>query len=125
MAASLPDLPEQQPQASALLQSLSKDIEELGNFTVGELRGGLEHYLSLPIPEIQARTFKNENPEALLRDAFPKLEEEFNRARKNLLRPRPEDEIVVRFPDGWAWWRLPRASCPDEADAMGHCGNSP
>jgi len=34
------------------------------------------------------------------------------------------DEILVPFSDGWAWWKLNRAYCPDEARALGHCGNS-
>jgi hypothetical protein len=44
---------------------------------------------------------------------------------KSLITPEPEDEILISFPDGFAWWLLPRGGCRVEAQAMGHCGNVP
>lgn len=37
---------------------------------------------------------------------------------------KPEiDTVFLQFSDGWAWWKLSRAYCSEEAKAMGHCGN--
>jgi hypothetical protein len=33
------------------------------------------------------------------------------------------DTVFLQFQDGWAWWKLSRAYCSEEAKAMGHCGN--
>ena len=33
------------------------------------------------------------------------------------------DTVFLKFADGWAWWKLSRAYCSEEAKAMGHCGN--
>lgn len=33
------------------------------------------------------------------------------------------DTVFLQFADGWAWWKLSRAYCSEEARAMGHCGN--
>jgi hypothetical protein len=44
---------------------------------------------------------------------------------RSLITPQPDDEILIEFQDGFAWWLLPRGGCPVEANAMGHCGNVP
>ena len=101
------------------------------NMNMAALRSSLEHYLSLPIPEIQGTVFLRQQPAFLLNE-FKGLEKEWRDRQSHLLRPHPRDEgnesdegdeIVLEFPDGWAWWRLGRSYCPDEAKAMGHCGN--
>jgi len=112
----------------AFRRSMGKDIDVLRRqgVTPRTLRSSLEHYLSLPIPEIQGHVFKSsETPEGLLQGDFAKLESRFQEQRRGLITPRPEDKAVLKFPDGWAWWLLPRAYDKDEAEAMGHCGNSP
>ena len=110
----------------AFRKALDADIRLLGGFTARSLRSSLEHYLSLPIPEIQNHVFKgSENPQGLLWNDFAKLEERFNEERRGLIIPKPQDKVALGFPDGWAWWLLPRAYDKDEAAAMGHCGNSP
>src|SRR5208337_3419910 len=44
-----------------------------------------------------------------------RVEKEFN--EKNT----PEvDTVILQFQDGWAWWKLSRAYCSEEARAMGH-----
>lgn len=85
---------------------------------------GLEHYLSLPVPAIQQYVFDKGAAQDIL-NKFNTLEREWKKKRKHTLTPRPEDEMLLDCGDGWAWFHLPRASCPDEGDAMGHCGNSP
>lgn len=35
-----------------------------------------------------------------------------------------EPELLIKFPDGFAWWNLKTSSCSAEGNAMGHCGNT-
>ena len=91
----------------------------------------LEHYMSLPVPAIQNTVFQWQHPTVLL-DEFGWAEKEWQESRSHLLKPHPRDEgndrdsgdeIVIDFKNGWAWWKLGRSYCPEEAKAMGHCGN--
>jgi hypothetical protein len=87
----------------------------------------LEHFLSLPIPEIQNYVFRAESPRHLF-ELFAGYEAAWRQRieeEKSLITPASEDEIRISFPDGYAWWLLPRGGCPVEAKAMGHCGNVP
>jgi len=91
------------------------------------LKQRLEHFLSLPVPEIQNQVFKTESPRQLF-DTFTKYEATWRQQmeeEQSLITPEDEDEILIEFPDGYAWWLLPRGGCPVEAEAMGHCGNVP
>jgi hypothetical protein len=85
------------------------------------------HFLSLPIPEIQNSVFQAESPRQLF-DLFARYEAAWRlrvEEEKSLITPETEDEILISFPDGFAWWLLPRGGCSVEAEAMGHCGNVP
>ena len=87
----------------------------------------LEHFLSLPIPEIQNYVFRTESPRQLF-ELFTGYEAAWRQRmqeERSLITPEPEDEILISFADGYAWWLLPRGGCPVEAEAMGHCGNVP
>jgi hypothetical protein len=91
------------------------------------LKQQLEHFLSLPIPEIQNYVFKTESPRQLF-DLFAKYEAAWRQRieeERSLITPEDGDEILLSFQDGFAWWLLPRGGCPIEANAMGHCGNVP
>jgi len=91
------------------------------------LKQQLEHFLSLPIPEIQNYVFKAESPRQLF-DLFTQYEAAWRQQmeeEKSLISPEDGDEILLSFQDGFAWWLLPRGGCPVEAEAMGHCGNVP
>lgn len=57
--------------------------------------------------------------------ALYRFELEYQEQIKGTLTPQSEDSIFLDCGGGWAWWLLPRASCDSEAQAMGHCGNSP
>jgi len=81
-----------------------------------------EHYLSLPIPEIQNVVWDRQSPEELF-GFFHDKEEEWKKETKGMILPHEGDRPVVTFGNGWAWWLLTRGYCPDEAKAMGHCGN--
>lgn len=52
-----------------------------------------------------------------------KAETEWKAAKQQVLKAKPEDKIIIDY-GKTAWMILPRAYCDDEADAMGHCGNS-
>ncbi|RYD70079.1 MAG: hypothetical protein EOP84_27285, partial [Verrucomicrobiaceae bacterium] len=83
----------------------------------------MEHYLSLPVPEVQNKVFSFDDPERVLaefRAAEKKWQEEARDAFQD-----DEAEVVMTFPNGLAWYNLNRAACSKEAKAMGHCGNSP
>ena len=91
------------------------------------LKTQLEHFLGLPVPEIQNYVFRTESPQQLF-ELFTKYEAVWRQRieeEKSLITPEPEDEILISFADGYAWWLLPRGGCPVEAEAMGHCGNVP
>jgi hypothetical protein len=91
------------------------------------MKAQLSHFLGLPIPEIQNYVFRTQSPRQLF-DLFAKFEAEWRRCieeEQSLITPEDEDEILIEFRDGFAWWLLPRGGCPVEAEAIGHCGNVP
>lgn len=91
------------------------------------MKAQLEHFLSLPIPDIQNYVFRTESPRHLF-DLFASYEATWRQRieeEKSLITPEPDDEILISFQDGFAWWLLRRGGCPVEAQAMGHCGNVP
>ena len=87
----------------------------------------LEHMLSLPIPEIQEHVFKYDDPNKVL-STFGAYEQKWQKSRQGLIPKEDAErdaEIILRFPNGYAWWLLNKAYCSLEASAMGHCGNQP
>ena len=83
----------------------------------------LEHFFSLPIPAIQDRVFKFDDPREVIYD-FEKAEEAWQEEVRSALST-DGSEPIIEFSDGWAWFDLKKAACSKEASAMGHCGNSP
>lgn len=86
----------------------------------GGLTRKLEHFMGVPAETIQNLRFDRQTPDTILAE-FTKLEAEWQ--QRGAQEIDPEGEIVIDFHDGWAWYKLDRASCSKEADAMGHCGN--
>jgi len=84
----------------------------------------LEHFLSLPIHAIQTFTFAFQGPDEII-DTFTELEQDWQKDGDRAFREDDDVEIIIKFPDGFAWVNTNRASCSKEAEAMGHCGNSP
>jgi len=82
----------------------------------------IEHYMSLPAPEIQNLVWEKQPPYELFTTLMG-LEERWKERTKGVLRPQGSDRPVLTFGDGWAWWLLDRGYCGEEARAMGHCGN--
>jgi len=83
----------------------------------------LEHLTSLPIPAIKNYRPQYEPVETVIRE-LQGFEKEWQESRKGIITPQEGDEVIIQFPDGWAWWLLPRESCTEEGKAMGHCGNA-
>ena len=85
----------------------------------------LEHFLSLDVNGIQTFRFEKQSPTLLFRE-MRKIEQEWKEKRKRFI---PNDlgneDVLISFGSDWKWVDLLTASCDAEADAMGHCGNSP
>lgn len=82
-----------------------------------------EHFLSLPIPEIQDYDYRGKSiPEVL--DDFRELEREWQEEREGQIHYDGEP-VLIDFGDGFAWYDLEDAMCDAEGEAMGHCGNAP
>jgi hypothetical protein len=116
---------------SCALQQYNRRFQT--GYVAGDLRSPpvmeqqLGHFLSLPVPEIQNYAFRTESPRHLF-ELFAGYEAAWRQRieeEKSLISPESEDEILISFQDGFAWWLLPRGGCPVEAKAMGHCGNVP
>lgn len=84
----------------------------------------LEHYLSLPIPAIQNYVFQPNDRFTDIEDDFREFEKEWQESRAGYVEGEDTDEIVIKFPDGFAWVNLHKPHCKLEGDAMGHCGNT-
>jgi hypothetical protein len=86
----------------------------------------LDHFLSSAhLTKVQDFPFTGQMPREIL-SIFTAFEEEWNEEQENrerLIDPEEDDSILINFPNGWAWWELPRGSCDVEGKAMGHCGD--
>lgn len=89
----------------------------------------MHHHLSMmdEIPALQQVVFKWQTVSDLF-TIMSGIEEEWKKEREAELAPTPDDyrdaELVIQFPDGFAWWNLNVESCRREGGAMGHCGNT-
>jgi hypothetical protein len=130
------DMPKYSQQLSQLYNKYEKELFHLtsGNLPdmsiprIDSMKIQLQHYLSLPVPAIQNVIFTNQTPVTLVgaNSILEKLENEWKRKQEKKaqhLQPQEGDQKIIDFGNGWAWWLLNRAFCPEEAKAMGHCGN--
>lgn len=85
---------------------------------------GFDHYLSLPIQKIKNYVFKRELP-SQIEEIFSDYEEEWQETLKRTVEKGHDDEILIDFGNGWAWFNLNKSWCSKEGAAMGHCGNEP
>ena len=87
----------------------------------------LEHLYSLPLPQLKDYDPRGKSVDQVIFD-LKGFESEW---QKKQSRKKPEsqikkrDKVLIDFHDGFKWMLLPRAYCPEEGEAMGHCGNSP
>ena len=97
---------------------VASEIKNLKNLT-----RTLEHYLSLPIEGIQSTVFEYQMPSQILR----KFEQDEKKWQDDLDHSVKDSGLkpFIDFNNGWGWYDLEKPYCPEEGDAMGHCGNSP
>jgi hypothetical protein len=112
-----------------------KNINGIGPIT-RNLKTPLEHFMSMPVELIQNYTFDKQSPIKILND-FEEYENEYVGSQVDittveglyendrLIRRNKDDDIIISFPDGFAWVDLNVPKSDDEAKAMGHCGNRP
>jgi hypothetical protein len=122
-------------------EELARLNKKLGtSYTMGDmipinnLMTNLQHYTTVPSPELQKIVFDKQSPSELMQQ-MSEIEEEWKGSANDdadakemdkagrLLRPDDAHEIVMSFPDGFVWFDLKKRGCPEEANAMGHCGN--
>lgn len=97
--------------------------------TIGTTIVRIEHFLGIPYQPIQNYTWVNQSPDQLFKD-LKELEEAFKEKSKGLATMHEGDKVLLTFPGkddepDYMWVMLNRAACDEEANAMGHCGNSP
>lgn len=98
-------------------------------FYIGEvsrLKNHLRHYMGVASssPLVAQVKFGNKEAYQLINelDVAEKEWQKHQGERLQVLQPN-KGRIVLDCGDGWAWWDLEEGYCPDEATAMGHCGN--
>lgn len=85
------------------------------------LEDRLRHFMGIDCAKIQNYKFGNQSP-LLIMQTFELFEEEWKKSRKGEMKD-DGAELLIRFPDGMAWYDSKKPKCPAEGDAMGHCGN--
>ena len=101
---------------------------------IRQIKTNLEHFMSLNIPAIENYVFAKQKPAELFntlsnleREAQSKMgddagaEEMFRQNR--LIEKEKTDDVIMRFPDGFAWVDLNTPADNEEGETMGHCGN--
>ncbi len=84
-----------------------------------------QHLFSLDYQPIQNYQIDKQTPDQVLEDLH-NLEKKYQMLANQTIRGvQSGSEIILKFPDGSAWWNLHQSSCDREAKAMGHCGNVP
>jgi hypothetical protein len=96
------------------------------NWLRGSFMANIGHFFSQPVPPVANFVFGYQSPEDLFQE-LTEIEDEYNKRFDSYIEYDEFDGEVLKWYDGKtkAWVRLDRASCSDEARAMGHCGNSP
>lgn len=82
----------------------------------------LEHYLSLPIAEIQAVPF--DAPLEAIEDRMKEAQAEWRKRMSRFIDITGDENVIIQDGD-WYWVNLDKAFCDREGAAMGHCGNEP
>lgn len=83
-----------------------------------------EHWFSLGSSEIDNFVFGWESISDIY-VLFDKYEKEWKETRKRQVSVNEDHDLLIDFGDGYAWYDLNQASCPEEGSVMGHCGNEP
>lgn len=105
-----------------LSQWLQEDLQQ----TIGAFESyllDLEHFLNLPVPEIQEYEFQgHESPDEII-EYFRELEQDWKEQFDSVVEILDDHDILIDFGDGFAWWIVGREGrVEQECEAMGHCG---
>lgn len=82
-----------------------------------------KHFSGIPYSKIQDYVFGKKDVIGTF-DDLRALEQEWKERVKGTTTIQEGDEIILTLPNGFIWVRLSRGVCPEEAKAMGHCGNA-
>ena len=99
-------------------------LSTVGYATGRAFKTDFAHYLSLDIDGIDKIVFGWQTPREIL-ETMVQLEKQWQEKQRFELNPGEDHDLIMEFKDGWGWWNLNTASCSEEGQAMGHCGNSP
>ena len=100
---------------AAEMQRLGWSERDRLYLSLHQAKDSIVHYLGIPAPAIQDKVWGTETPRQLL-GGFEEAETDWKGAGSDrALVPHEDDQIVLEFPDGWAWWLLGRGYCPEEA----------
>ena len=109
-------------QAKAGIPIVNDDVSSVAS--LGRFHQRLEHYMGTPCQDLKDYRPGYQTPVQVVNTDLRNIEKEWQESRAGLLEPEEGDEILIKFPDGYAWWLLDRGYCSEEAKAMGHCGNA-
>jgi hypothetical protein len=91
----------------------------------------LEHFFSLPIPDIQEYRFQNQKAKDFL-NYFEELERKWKQEGggreidiTNELKEGSIEQLLTFDNNKYGWFNLKKPACSKEGQSMGHCGNSP
>ena len=127
------DNPEFIADASQLITKYNNDFIKITghSFLVGQThllddisRVIVNHFMGIPYAPIQKYIFQPGRSFTEVVADLTHLEDDFKELSDGLVREQPGDTILINFPNGFCWMLLPRSSCDEEGEAMGHCGNS-
>lgn len=77
------------------------------------------------VPELANYTIDGWAPPDMVLEECRLIEEKWKKeGGGSEVPPSDEDEVLIEFPDGFAWVNLNKPYCEVEGEAMGHCGNT-
>jgi hypothetical protein len=132
-AAYLGTMPGQEEYANLFADLAKKYVEQAagpGNSLLLPIRSfrqfieKMEHYDGVNYGKVKNFSYNSRQTEQDVLTALKTLEDEYIERAQGMLTPQPDDQVIVDL-NPYFWFKLNRASCPDEAKAMGQCGNSP
>lgn len=110
-----------------ILKRMQAVLDETGGLSPSGAYRELEHMLSLTQTYPFLDNISWDTSFEKLADAFEqqkqKIEDYNNKRKESGVEIQEGDVAIIKFGGGWAWWKLSRGGCRDEARVMGHCGN--
>jgi len=117
-----------------LNKSLKTNYTRADVMSIRTMESSLEHFMQSDVRAIQNTVFDKQTP-AKLFDTLRELENQHvskagddHDAKewaedKQLIEQHSDDDVIMKFPDGYCWVDLNTPADDDEGKAMGHCGN--